>query len=429
MVSEKRYVITGMGILTKIGDSLDEYYNNLIAGKSGIGYWNNPEGKYMPCKVGGDLSGYDFKSALTEIKEQIPENVFKRVKKLSKTAPVSARLTMLTSLKAYIDAGLFDYEPDKERTCAVLGGHNFNNGYLYKNFKQFQEEPDFIDGLTGIVSYDTDIIASVSEILGIRGPVYSIGATCTSTASAIRSIIYEIESGECDIGLLAGGILDYSEVELQALVLINAISYRSFNDAPEKASRPYDKHREGFVPAQGSGVLVIEELEHAKMRGAKIYAEILGIEASSDGNHLSNPSVEGQSRLMKKVLDKSGVRPEQIDYINAHATSTPLGDTIEINSIKQVFGDYAYKLKVNATKSLIGHTGWSSAVIETIGAILQMLNSTLHPSINIDEIDPEVDIDVCANKKVENYNIDYLLKNSFGFGGLNCCMVLKKYKE
>ena len=429
MSSEKRVVVTGMGILTPIGDNLDEYYNNLIAGKSGITEWRSLDTSNIRCKIGGDLGDYDYKAALTGLKEKMPEESFKKLKKILKTAPFSTRLTSITAVRAYIDAGLFDVDIDRDRISAILGGHNFHDNYIFENNKQFHEEPEYINGLMGIVVYDTDIIATIAETLEIRGPVFSVGGTCTSTGLAMKQALREIRHGDSVVSIAAGGILDYSPLGLQALILVSAISYKNFNETPEKASRPYDRDREGFVPSHGSGVLIFEELEHAKNRGAKIYAEVLEVESSSDANHLSNPSVEGQAKLMKKVMDKAGVRPEQIDYINMHATSTPMGDTIEINSIKKAFGDHSKKLKVNGTKSMLGHAGWSAAAVESIAGILQMNNSTLHPSINVDNIDPEIDIDVCANKKVENYEIKYMLKNSFGFGGLNCCSLFKKYEN
>jgi 3-oxoacyl-(acyl-carrier-protein) synthase len=211
------------------------------------------------------------------------------------------------------------------------------------------------------------------------------------------------------------------------MAIMGAITYKSFNDAPEKASRPYDMQREGFVPSHGAAVLILEDLEHAQARGAKIYAEILGVESSSDGCHLPQPSQKGQARLMKRLLKKCGVEPTEVDYINAHATSTPLGDMTELRSIKEVFGDHAYKLKVNAPKSMLGHTCWSAATVETVAAILQMNKGELHPSINIDNLDPEVDIDVCRNVR-QKHDVNILLKNSFGFGGLNSISLIKKWK-
>lgn len=430
MSSKKRIVITGMGVNTPIGDTPQQYYENLIAGKSGITKMESLDMSRIRCKIGGDLGDYDVKARLEEFKKILPEDMYKRMRKIMKTAPFSTKLTLIASMDAYLDAGLLNADIDKERMCAILGGHNFHDNYIVQNVNTYAEEPEYINGLMGICVFDSDVIASVSEVIQTYGPMYIVGGTCASSGMAMRSAISEIQNGDCDIAITGGGLLDYSNVGYQALILVSAISYVSFNDEPEKSSRPYDTRREGFVPSHGSGMLIIEELEHAKKRGAKIYAEILAVESNNDANHLSNPSVEGQTRLIKKVVEKAGIKLEQINYVNAHATSTPLGDRVEIQSIKKVFGDHLKNIKVNATKSIIGHTGWTAHIVELIGAIMQMNNSTLHPSINIDEIDPECEgVDVCANKKVENYEVNYLLKNSFGFGGLNCCSVIKKWTE
>ncbi|MBN2153966.1 MAG: beta-ketoacyl-[acyl-carrier-protein] synthase family protein [Candidatus Lokiarchaeota archaeon] len=430
MNEKKRVVVTGMGIMTPIGDNLDDYYENLIAGKSAITNWRYLDTSKVRCKVGGDLGDYDYKKYMTEfLKPRMPDAAFKRMKKILKTAPLATRLTMLTVMQAYIDAGLFAFDGvDPTRVAALLGGHNFNSNYIYENFKQFQEEPEYIHGMMGICVYDTDLITSATEVLGVHGRVYSIGGTCTSSTTAMMHGLREIRSGENDIALITGGVLDYSPLDLQALILVSAISYKSFNDEPEKSSRPYDTRREGFVPSHGGGVLVFEELEHARRRKAKIYAEVLEVETNSDANHLSNPSVEGQSRLMNLVMAKAGVKREQVDYVNAHATSTPLGDSVEIASIKNVFGDHAKRLKVNAPKSMLGHTGWSAGAVESIAAILQMQHNRLAPSINIDELDPDVDIDVCANE-AKDWEINYIMKNSFGFGGLNACALFKRFTD
>ncbi|MCK4799203.1 MAG: beta-ketoacyl-[acyl-carrier-protein] synthase family protein [Spirochaetes bacterium] len=430
MSQKKRIVITGIGLNTPLGDNTDDFYNNLMAGKSGIKLMKSLDTSMIRCKIGGDLGDYDIKAKLEKLKSQIPEDVFKRLRKISKTAPFSTKLTMMAAVDAYIDAGLFDANINKERMAAIIGGHNFHDNYIVKNATQFLEEPEYIDGLMGICVFDSDVVASIAETLKILGPMYIVGGTCTSAGISLKNAINEINYNDCDLALVGGGLLDYSALGYQALILVSAISYKSFNDDPEKSSRPYDTRREGFVPSHGTGIFIIEDLEHAKKRGAKIYAEILAVESNNDGNHLSNPSVDGQVRLIKRVLDKAGLKPEQIDYVNAHATSTPLGDKIEIQSIKEVFGAHAKNLKVNAPKSLLGHTGWTAHSVELIAAIMQMNNSALHPSINIDELDPECEgIDVCANKKVENYEINYILKNSFGFGGINCCSVIKKWSE
>jgi 3-oxoacyl-(acyl-carrier-protein) synthase len=225
---------------------------------------------------------------------------------------------------------------------------------------------------------------------------------------------------------VVGPVLDFSQMGVHAMALLGAITYESYNDTPEKASRPYDKAREGFVPSHGAGVLVLEELGHALRRGARIYAEVLGCTATSDGCHLPSPSTDGQARTLERLLRRCEVRPDEIDFICAHATSTPLGDLSELNAIRRVFGDHAKKLKINAPKSMLGHTCWSAPAVETVAALLQMQGKKLHPSINIDELDPEVDLDVCANVAVD-HEIQLMVKNSFGFGGLNCCALYRRF--
>jgi 3-oxoacyl-(acyl-carrier-protein) synthase len=283
-----------------------------------------------------------------------------------------------------------------------------------------------MDGMLALHGLDTDHAGCISEVFSARGPIYTIGAACASGNTALRCAVDEIRYHDVQAAIVAGAVLDFSPVELHAMALLGAITFQSFNDEPQKASRPWDTRREGFVPAHGGGVIVLEPLAAAVKRGAKIYAEIVAVEANSDGNHLPQPSEEGQTRLMRRVLEKANMAPEQIDYINAHATSTPLGDITEIRSIKNVFGEHARKLKLNATKSMLGHTCWAAPVVETVAAVLQMNAGRLHPSINIDELDPEVDLDICRDRAVE-MPIRYLMKNSFGFGGINCVSILKRF--
>ena len=200
---------------------------------------------------------------------------------------------------------------------------------------------------------------------------------------------------------------------------------RAVDGDPTKASRPYDTKREGFVPSHGAACLVLEELGHALARGARIYAEVLGCTSTSDGSHLPAPSTEGQARTITRLLKRCGITPEQVDFVCAHATSTPLGDLSEVNALRSVFGDHVRKLKINAPKSMLGHTCWAAPTVETVAAILQMRDGRLHRSINIDELDPEVDLDVCREGPV-THNVRTFMKNSFGFGGINCVSLFRK---
>jgi 3-oxoacyl-(acyl-carrier-protein) synthase len=426
-IHKRRVVVTGMGINTPLGDDLETYFQNLVAGHSAITRWKFLDTSRIYSKVGGDLSEYDWRRKLSSLEGRLPPDVYRRLKKLVTKAPFSTRISLLTAADAYLDAGL-DLSPfDPAAAGVIVGGHNLHNNLLFTNTVQFAEEPEYIDSMLALHGLDTDHASSIGEALGFLGPVYTVGGACASFNVALRNAVDEILHHDQEIVQVVGAPLDFSPVDLHAMAIMGAIGYQSFNDEPTRASRPYDTAREGFIPSHGGGVLVVEELLHARERGAKIYAELLGVETASDGCHLPSPSEEGQARTLNKLLQKAGVAPEEVDYINAHATSTPLGDVTEIRSIKRVFGKHAYRLKVNATKSMLGHTCWSAPVVETVAALLQMQRGRLHPSINIDQIDPEVDLDVCAGSAVD-CEIRTFVKNSFGFGGINCCSLYRAFE-
>ena len=424
----KRVAVTGMAINTPLGDNLDVLLEGLLAGRSALGNWTGFDTSRIYAKIGADLSQYDVSAKLASLEARLPPEMHHRVRKLVGRVAWSTRLSMLLAVEAYVDAALAGFDHDPERVAAIVAGHNINANYQYENRVQFAEEPDFIDSMLALHGLDTDHAGCISEVLNIRGPIYSVGAACASGNAALRCGVDEIRYHDAQVAVVVGAVLDLSPVELHAMALMGAISCDSFNHEPEKASRPFDVLREGFVPAHGGGAMILEDMQHALERGARIYAEVLGVESVSDANHLPQPSVEGQARLMARVLQKCKVGLEEIDYISAHATSTPLGDLTEIRSIKQTFGRHAYRLKVNATKSMLGHTCWAAPIVETIAAILQMNACRLHPSINIDELDPEIDLDVCATVAPIAYPVRTMLKNSFGFGGINSVSVLRRYE-
>ena len=428
MSKAERIVITGMSINTPLGDTLDGFLSGLLAGKSAVTNWKNLDVSRCYSKVGADLSEYDVAGKVAGLEAKLDPAVFKRVRKLVSKAPWTTKLSVLLAIDAFLDAGAFNAGIDMERVAGIVAGHNINFNYQYENRKQYEIEPDFMDSLLALTGLDTDHAGSVSEALGIRGPIYTMGAACASGNTSLRAAIDEIRYHDVDMALVTGAVLDFSPVELHAMCLMGAITFQSFNDKPEQASRPWDTHREGFVPAHGGGAILVESLTSAKKRGARIHAEVLGVEANSDANHLPQPSEEGQTRLMKRVLDKCGLKPTDIDYINAHATSTPLGDLTEIRSVKNVFGDHAYKLKLNATKSMLGHTCWAAPTVETVAAVMQMKAGKLHPSINVVDLDPEVDLDICRDKAVD-WPVKTIMKNSFGFGGINCVSIIRRYED
>jgi 3-oxoacyl-(acyl-carrier-protein) synthase len=424
-MASKRVVVTGMSVITPLGDTLDAFYAGLLAGKSAVSRWKCFAGEPVYSKIGADVSVYDVAAGVAALEGRLPPEVFRRLRRLARRVPWSTQITLLLASSAWLDAGLASAPIDAERTAVIVGGHNIASGYSHQMGKQFVAEPDLVDGMYCLYKLDSDHAGCVSELLQAYGPIYNAGGACASGNLALRSAVDEIRHHGQEVVIVIGPMADFSPVDVHAMALMGAITTGTFDDEPEKASRPFDVRREGFVPAHGAGALVLEDRDAACRRGARIYAEILAVAAGADGNHLPQPCMEGQVRVMRRALAESGLRPEQIDYVSAHATSTPAGDISEVRAIKEVFRSHAARLKINATKSMLGHTCWAAGVVELIAAILQMRGGVLHPSINIDELDPEIDLDVCRGTKTA-HPVEHLLKNSFGFGGIDCVSVLRR---
>lgn len=425
MANDQRVAVTGMAINTPLGDDLGRFLNALLEGRSAVTRWKGIDDSRIYSKVGADLSDYDTAAKLAAQQALVPPDLWRRLRKLHASLPWTTRISTLMAVDAFRNAQLFgDPELDLRRVGVIVAGHNINYNYDYQNRTQFDSEPDYIDSLFALQSLDTDHAGSVSETLGARGPIYTMGAACASGNAALRAAVDEVRYHDCEAVVVVGAVLDWSPFLLHAMGLLGAISINGFHDEPHRASRPYDTRREGFVPAHGGAAVIVERLERARRRGAPVYGEILAVEASSDANHTPAPNAGGQAELIRRTLDKASVRPEQIDYVSAHATSTPLGDVSEIRALKQAFGEHAGRLKINAPKSLLGHTCWAAPVVELVAALLQVKAGRLHPSINIDELDPEVDLDVCANQGA-SCRVEYMMNNSFGFGGINCISVIR----
>jgi 3-oxoacyl-(acyl-carrier-protein) synthase len=424
----ERVVVTGMSVNTPIGDTLDGFRDSLMAGRSAVSRWKAFPTDRVYSKVGGDLSEYDIDAKIASLRGRIPSDVCARLCKLVARVPWTTKLSILLAVDGWVDAGLFDADYDPHRLAVIVAGHNLNALYQYRSRIQFEEEPDFIDGMTSLYSLDTDHAGCVSEVLGARGPIYTIGAACASGNVTLRAALDEVRHHGAHVALVVGAVLEFAPIDVHAMAIIGAISYQSFNDEPSRASRPYDVRREGFVPAHGGATLVLEARDAAVRRGARIYAEVLGCAANSDGSHLPQPSEDGQTRVMGRLLEECGVKPHEVDYVSAHATSTPLGDLTELRSIRNVFGDHARTLKINAPKSILGHTCWSAPTVEAVAALLQMQAGRLHRSINIDELDSRVDLDICRDGPID-CRVRVLLKNSFGFGGINSVSLFRRYEE
>lgn len=424
----KRVVITGMSINTPLGDVVDIVGENMLNGKSAITSWKGFDTSRIYSKIGGDLSSYDVEKKLMSYQGQIPDEIYAKAKRVFSQTTRDAKLSILMSLDAYLQAKLFETTLDPYDIGVIGGGSDINQSYIQEQYDIFKEEPDFIDGLSCLKMLDTDHPACVSEVLNLKGMIYTVGGVCATGNIALKLAHDSILFDDKKVMLAVCPVVCMSSLMLQALSLLDAITHRNFNNTPEKASRPYDTKREGFVPCEGGAVLVLEEFDHAKARGAPIHAEILATSINSDANHLGNPSQEGQARMMGDLLKKARIAPQEIGYISAHATSTQLGDITEIRAIKNVFGRHANNLIINAPKSLLGHTAWAAGAVEAILAIWQMNRGIFHQSHNIDELDPEIDLDVCATHNVEK-QVNIIMNNSFGMGGFNSAVLFKRYDE
>jgi 3-oxoacyl-(acyl-carrier-protein) synthase len=312
---------------------------------------------------------------------------------------------------------------DPGRLGHVLGGHNLTISYLLENARTFEEEPEFIEPLLGLQAWDTDVLSVTSEVLGVRGPSFLVGGACASSNVAVMTALDLLRSGRADAVLVSGAPMDLSSLLLQACVLIEAVSFRSFNDQPERASRPFDARREGFIPSHGAGALVLETEAHAEQRGARAWATVLGASCASAASRHAKPNFESQLAAISGALADAAIRPTDVDYVNAHATSTPLGDAVEVAALKQALGRRAWEIPINSTKSMIGHALTAASAIELIATVLQMTHGRVHPTINQEEPDPELGLDFVPNVG-RPHGIRIALSNAFGFGGLNSSVVV-----
>jgi 3-oxoacyl-(acyl-carrier-protein) synthase len=418
-----RIVVTGMGAITVVGDSPDTFHDSLVAGRSGITRWKTPPDDRLYSRIGGDLSDFDLADHLDRRGGHYPTGQVKQCLSLMRAAPLVPRMVAAAGLQAWHDAGMpAGLAP--ERIAHVVGGHNLNAAYFVENVLTFhQDDPDYIEPLFGLLALDTDVLSSTSELLGVKGPSFTVGGACASGHFAVLSAADQLRAGRADAVLVSGAPIELDAMTLHSWALLDAISIRSFNDEPERASRPFDARREGFVPSEGAGSLVLETLAGARARGARIHGELLGASATSDASRLTRPDLDGQARAIRLAMDDAGVVADTIDYVNAHATSTPLGDTVEVAAIKAALGPRAHRIPVNSTKSMIGHCLTASAILELIATLLQMRDGVVHPTINQEEPDPELDLDFVPNQ-ARPARIDVALSNSFGFGGINSCVVV-----
>ncbi|MDN5353349.1 MAG: 3-oxoacyl-[acyl-carrier-protein] synthase [Candidatus Cloacimonadota bacterium] len=413
-MSKRRVVITGLGTLNAIGDNTEDTWKNLLAGKSGI---KRIERFEITDDYASHIAG--------KVKHFDPKDHFerKRIKKLDRYT----QFALVAAKEALQDAKLLEAKFNRDKAGVIISS-GIGGMYTFETEarKMVTKGPKRISPFFVPKMISNASPAEVAIEYKLRGINFNITSACASANHALGTAYRSIQYGDADIILAGGSEAAVTPLTLAGFTSMKAISTR--NDEPEKACRPFDAERDGFVLAEGAGILVLEELEHAKKRGAKIYAEIVGYGASCDAYHITAPAPDGEggTRAMNMALQDAGLKPEMIDYVNAHGTSTPLNDKIETASIKNVFGEHAYKLKINSTKSMVGHTLGAAAGIEAIVCCKSIQTQQIHPTINLENPDPDCDLDYTISGKYD-LEISYALSNSLGFGGHNGVIIFKKY--
>lgn len=414
-MSDRRVVITGIGAITPIGKTAPDFWNGLVSGKSGAQPITHFDTEDFPTKFAAQIEDYD-ESDYFDRKEA------RRMDKVCQYALIAAE-------EALEDSELDLEAINKDRVAVIAGTGIGGMVTFYEQSVEFYKHgprgvsPFFIPMLI------PDMVpGQISIKWGFRGPNFCAVSACATGSHNIGLAYDSIQDGQCEIAVTGGSEAPVSKIGLAGFNSMRAMSTR--NDDPATASRPFDKNRDGFVLGEGAGMLILEEYEHAKERGARIYGEITGYGFSADAHHITAPDPEGGGVILalERAFESAGIKPEDIEHVNMHGTSTPLGDIAETNSLKKVFGEHAYNINFNSTKSMTGHTLGAAGAIEALATILAIYHGTIPPTINFETPDPDCDLNYTFNE-AEVRDITYALNNAFGFGGHNTSVVFKKFEE
>ena len=414
-MSKRRVVITGMGMLSPVGNDVSTSWNAVCAGRSGIGQIDRFDASEYGTRIGGAVKDLDIEPWLSS----------KEARKLD----AFIHYGLIAAQQAVDDSGLEQFDKlDKERVGIAIGSGIGGLEYIEKNIIQMEKAgPRKVSPFFVPASVINMISGNAAIRFGYKGPNIAIVTACTTGTHNIGYAARTIAYGDADVMLAGGAEMATTRSGIAAFSSARALSTR--NDEPEKASRPWDKERDGFVLSDGAGVLVLEDLEHAKARGATIYGEVVGFGMSDDAHHITAPPADGDgaARSMANALRDAGLKPEEVDYINAHGTSTLVGDVAEVAAVKSVFGGHAEKLAMSSTKSMTGHLLGAAGAVEAIFSVLALRDGILPPTINLDNPDEGCDLDFVANQSRKS-DARVALSNSFGFGGTNGTLIFRRYE-
>ena len=410
---KKRVVITGMGTVSPVGNNLDEFWSALLAGKSGIAKVTQFDASEYATQIAGEVKGFDPGSYMDK----------KEARRMDRFTQFAIACTRMALDHANLDIAKID----RDRAGTIIGTGIGGMETLHDQYKVlFDKGPNRVSPFFVPMMIANMASGLTSITFGLQGPCLCVVTACATGTNSIGEAFKIIQRGDADIMVCGGTEATISPAAMAGFSSMKAMSTR--NDEPEKASRPFESGRDGFMMGEGCGVLILEDLDHAKARGAKIYAEIAGYGTNADAYHITAPAPEGaqQAKVMAKAIADAGLKPEDVDYVNAHGTSTPLNDKNETLAIKSLFGDHAKKLAISSTKSMTGHLLGAAGGIEAIACALTVANDIIHPTINYDNPDPELDLDYVPNKARKQV-VNVAISNSFGFGGHNATILVKKY--
>ena len=413
-MTRRRVVVTGLGCVSPVGNTVADAWANLLAGKSGIDMITRFDATNFSCRIAGEVKGFNVEDYMSA--------------KEARTMDAFVHYGIAAAAQAVADAGLTTGdalgEEQATRIGCVIGAGIGGLPLIEETHAELMNRgPRRITPFFVPASIINMISGHVSMRFGFKGPNLAIVTACTTGLHCIGQAGRMIEYGDADVVIAGGSEATVSPLGVGGFAAMRALSTR--NDDPHTASRPWDKDRDGFVLGEGAGVMVLESYEHAMARGARIFAELAGFGMSADAGHITAPNMDGPRRAMINAMANAGVNPEQIDYLNAHGTSTPLGDVNETNAIKAALGDHARKLVVNSTKSMTGHLLGGAGGFESMVTVLALYHQVSPPTTNIFNQDPDCDLDYCANV-ARDVKMDYALKNNFGFGGTNGSLVFKR---
>lgn len=410
---KKRVVVTGIGLVSPLGNTTEETWAGLVAGKSGVDYITRFDTSQHTVKFAAETKNFDPLKFVEK----------KEVKKMD----YFIFFAIAAAQEALTDSGL-QITPEIAEEVGVFIGSGIGGFGVFEreHSKMMEGGPGRISPFFIVASIVNLASGHVSIMTGAKGPNSATATACSTGAHAIGDSFKIIQRGDAVAMICGGSEGAITPMSVGGFASMRALSTR--NDDPQRASRPFDKERDGFVIGEGAGILMLEELEHAKARGAKIYAEVVGYGMTSDAFHITMPDMDGPRRVMIKTMKDAGVQPEQVDYINTHGTSTPVGDVNETKAIKAAFGDHAYKVAVSSTKSMTGHLLGGAGGLEAGITALAIHHQLIPPTINYETPDPECDLDYVPNE-MRNAQITYALSNSFGFGGTNAALLFRKYEE